>query len=136
MNIRRADRADHEAILALWQGAELSRPWIDGAAELELKVATDPDGLLVAIVDDRVVGTVMVGFEGHRGWINYLAVDADQRRVGVGRRLMAAAEDHLRRLGAPKVNLQVRTSNAQVVAFYEALGYVHDDVVSLGRRLD
>jgi len=78
----------------------------------------------------------MVGFEGHRGWVNYLAVDPAHRRSGIARALMAAAEAHLRALGAPKVNLQVRRSNAGVVAFYEALGYVDDDVVSLGRRLD
>jgi len=92
--------------------------------------------MLVAVADGRLVGTVMVGFEGHRGWVNYLAVEPGERRAGLGRQLMAVAESRLRQMGAPKVNLQVRTANAGVLGFYAALGYSDDDVVSLGRRLD
>ncbi len=83
----------------------------------------------------EVWGTVMAGFDGHRGWVNYLAVEPSRRRGGIAVALMAAAEAHLGSRGAPKVNLQVRTSNLDVLAFYAALGYVDDDVVSLGKRL-
>ena len=131
-----AGPADHDAIVELWDRCELSRPWIDARAELDLKVATDPEGMLVAAPDDGDVwGTVMAGFDGHRGWVNYLAVEPIRRRQGIAAVLMAAAEARLGSLGARKVNLQVRTSNLDVLAFYATLGYVDDDVVSLGRRL-
>jgi ribosomal protein S18 acetylase RimI-like enzyme len=132
-----ARAGDHDAIVDLWHRCGLSRPWIDGRTELELKVATDPSGLLVATSrpDQAVIGTVMAGFDGHRGWVNYLAVEPDRRRQGIAAALMHAAERHLAALGAPKVNLQVRTSNLEVIAFYAALGYVDDEVVSLGKRL-
>ena len=130
----RAD--DHDAIVALWTGSGLTRSWNDPSSELGLKLTHDPEGMLVALLDDVVVGTVMVGFEGHRGWVNYLAVRSDDRHTGIGRALMEAAEGLLRRRGAPKVNLQVRHANAEVLAFYASLGYVDDEVVSLGKRLD
>ncbi len=82
-----------------------------------------------------MVATVMVGYDGHRGWINYLAVAPNLQRQGVGRQLMAAAESRLRERGCPKINLQVRRSNRGVIAFYERLGFSEDDVVSLGKRL-
>jgi ribosomal protein S18 acetylase RimI-like enzyme len=78
----------------------------------------------------------MVGYEGHRGWINYLAVSPDHQRKGYGRLLMDEAERLLRKEGCPKINLQVRTTNAAVLAFYKALGYGQDEVVSLGKRLE
>jgi ribosomal protein S18 acetylase RimI-like enzyme len=77
----------------------------------------------------------MAGYEGHRGWVNYLAVDPGRRRQGLGKDLMAAAERLLAERGCPKINLQVRSENADVIAFYVALGYMKDDVVSLGKRL-
>lgn len=83
-----------------------------------------------------MVGAVMVGYDGHRGWINYLAVHPDHRRCGLGSVLMAAAEQRLAELGCPKVNLQVRASNQEAVAFYRRIGYSVDDVVSMGRRLE
>ena len=84
----------------------------------------------------EIVGTVMAGYDGHRGWVNYLAVHPGHRRAGLGRALMAEAERVLGEAGCPKVNLQLRSGNDEALAFYEALGYVHDDVVSLGRRLE
>ena len=85
--------------------------------------------------DELVVGAVMAGYEGHRGWINYLAVEPGRRRQGLGRELMATAERLLAERGCPKINLQVRSENADVIAFYGALGYRQDEVVSLGKRL-
>jgi ribosomal protein S18 acetylase RimI-like enzyme len=87
------------------------------------------------VEDELVVGVVMAGYEGHRGWINYLAVDPGRRRQGLGKDLMAAAERLLAERGCPKINLQIRSENADVIAFYGALGYQKDDVVSLGKRL-
>ena len=95
------------------------------------------DGLfLVGTVDDTVIAAVMGGYDGHRGWVNYLAVAPDRRGEGHGRALMAAVERRLVALGCPKINLQVRDTNADVLAFYERLGYVVDAAVSMGKRLE
>jgi ribosomal protein S18 acetylase RimI-like enzyme len=100
------------------------------------KISLDPNGLLVLENDNRLIGAVMVGYDGHRGWVNYLAVHPDHRGRGLGRVLMAAAEQRLVQIGCPKVNLQVRASNQEALAFYRRIGYSVDDVVSMGRRLD
>ncbi len=93
------------------------------------------DWFLVGIDGDRVVGSAMAGYDGHRGWVNYLAVSPDQRGRGHARALMGEVERLLLAAGCPKINLQIRTSNAAVMAFYERLGYVRDEAVSYGRRL-
>jgi ribosomal protein S18 acetylase RimI-like enzyme len=91
---------------------------------------------LVAVIDQTIVATVMAGYEGHRGWINYLAVTPEEQRRGLGRKMMGEAEHRLRVAGCPKINLQIRSANAAAVGFYRALGYVCDDVVSMGKRLE
>jgi len=128
--------ADEEAVVALWEGAGLTRPWNDPHRDIARKLRVRPEWLLVAEADTEIVGTVMAGYDGHRGWVNYLAVHPGHRRAGLGRALMAEAERVLGEAGCPKVNLQLRSGNDEALAFYEALGYVHDDVVSLGRRLE
>jgi ribosomal protein S18 acetylase RimI-like enzyme len=127
-----ADRAD---VVLLWERADLLRPWNDPNRDIDRKLTVQPHLFLVATVDDRVVGSVMAGYDGHRGWANYLAVDPEQRRRGIGRQLMAAATEGLAVLGCPKINVQVRGGNDEAVRFYEALGYRVDDVTSLGSRL-
>ncbi|MET1012692.1 MAG: GNAT family acetyltransferase [Actinomycetota bacterium] len=103
---------------------------------MERKLRVDPGLFLVAVEEDFVaVGSVMAGYEGHRGWINYLAVDPSRRWQGLGTRLMDEAEGLLAERGCPKINLQIRSENADVIAFYGALGYRTEDVVSLGKRL-
>ncbi|MFN3256819.1 MAG: GNAT family acetyltransferase [Ilumatobacter sp.] len=133
--IRTFEERDRASVIDLWRRADLLRPWNDPDADIDRKLATSDDLLFVATIDDELVGTVMVGYDGHRGWINYLAVDANVRRAGVGRLLMTHAERVLADLGCAKVNLQVRTSNVAAADFYERLGYEHDDVVSMGKRL-
>ena len=114
---------------------DLVRPWNDPNRDIDRKLHQDPAGLIVLDSDSLLVGAVMVGYDGHRGWVNYLAVHPDHRRHGHGVRLMAAAEAYLQHVGCPKVNLQVRRSNHDVVDFYTRLGYAVDDAVSLGKRL-
>ncbi len=126
---------DAPAVIALWQACGLTRSWNDPAKDILRKLGVHPDLFLVGEVAGRLMASVMVGFDGHRGWINYLAVHSDHRRQGHGEQLMAHAEQALLALGCPKLNLQVRSSNAEAIAFYRALGYLHDDVVSLGKRL-
>ena len=98
-------------------------------------MARDPDLFLVAVEDDRVIGTVMGGYDGHRGWIYSMAVDESQRHRGVGSVLMGEIEKALRALGCMKVNLQVVPSNSGVVNFYERLGFAVEDRISMGKRL-
>ena len=129
---------DRAALIALWGAADLVRPWNDPDRDIDRKLAVGDGLLLVAetgATGGDLVGTVMVGYDGHRGWINYLAVHPDHRARAYGRRLMDEAEARLLALGCPKVNLMVRSSNADVIAFYGALGYQVDDVTSLGKRL-
>jgi ribosomal protein S18 acetylase RimI-like enzyme len=126
---------DREALIALWAACDLVRPWNDRDRDIDRKLSQDPRGLLVLEVGSVLVGAVMTGYDGHRGWINYLGVHPDRRRRGYGQRLVAAAESYLNQFGCPKVNLQIRSSNQEVIDFYERLGYTFDDVVSMGKRL-
>ena len=132
--IRPISDGDEAAVIALWSACDLTRPWNDPAQDLLLSssVAT----ILVATDDDRIIGTVMTGFEGHRGWVYYLAVDPAHRGAGLGRLLMTAAEAWLKAQGAPKLQLMVRADNAAALGFYDRLGLERQDVVVLGRRLD
>ena len=94
-----------------------------------------PDLFFVGVRGGKVCATVMAGFEGHRGWINYLTVSPDLRRRGIGRRMMEEAETRLKDLGCPKINLQIRSSNTGVMAFYKRIGFSVDDVISMGKKL-
>jgi ribosomal protein S18 acetylase RimI-like enzyme len=136
MEVRAFQGADREGLISLWSACDLLRPWNDPDRDIDRKLAQDPDGLLVVETDGVVIGSVMVGYDGHRGWVNYLAVHPAHRTRGLGRLLMAAAEDHLTACGCPKVNLLIRTSNSTALGFYQRLGYVRDDVISMGKRLD
>lgn len=127
--------ADTEEVVALWRAAGLVKPWNDPYLDISRKLTVQPELFLVAVDEGRLVGTAMVGYEGHRGWVNYLAVADPARGTGLGRRLMDEAERLLIGRGCPKLNLQVRTSNTEVIAFYQRLGYAVDDAVSLGKRL-
>ena len=133
--IRPFESADREAVVALWRAAGLARPVNDPYRDINRKVAVDPGGFLVAVLEDRLAGTAMLGYDGHRGWVNYFGVDPAFQRLGVGRRLMEAVVRLAQGRGCPKINLQVRRSNLQAVGFYEALGFREDDVMSMGLRL-
>ena len=133
----RSYSADYEsAVISLWERCGLIRPWNDPKKDIVRKLKIDPDLLLVGLEDESLIGTIMIGYEGHRGWINYLAIDPDHRRKGYVRQLMVVAEKLLAERGCPKINLQVRTDNRDAVDFYKALGYQIDDVTSLGKRLN
>lgn len=136
MEIREFEPRDEDAVVALWKSCALTRPWNDPRRDIRRKLTAGAGHFLVGVVGEAVVATVMVGYDGHRGWINYLAVAPEHRRAGAGRRLMAEAEERLRDLGCPKINLQVRATNAEAISFYERLGYSLDDVVSMGKRLE
>ncbi len=125
--------------MALWQRCDLLRPWNDPVKDVLRKVADSPDGFFVGqlddATDDNIIAVAMAGYDGHRGWVNYLAVDPDHNRRGYGKEMMEHVEAYLVSLHCPKINLQVRSSNTGVIRFYERLGYSEDAAVSLGKRL-
>jgi ribosomal protein S18 acetylase RimI-like enzyme len=135
MRIRPFLDADEPAVIALWQACGLTRPWNDPARDIARKRAVQRQWFLVGMLDERVVASAMAGYDGHRGWVFYVAVAPDARGRGFGRALMAEVERLLREAGCPKLNLLVRDDNAPALGFYRALGYVQDAVVSLGKRL-
>jgi ribosomal protein S18 acetylase RimI-like enzyme len=136
IEVRPFEAGDEAAVVVLWEACGLVVPWNDPHQDIATKLAFQPGLFLVAQRGETLVGAVMAGYEGHRGWINYLAVAPELQGTGLGRLIMEEAERRLRELGCPKINLQVRGSNQKVIAFYQALGYRIDDVVSLGKRLD
>jgi ribosomal protein S18 acetylase RimI-like enzyme len=136
VRIRPFQSSDEPAIVRLWQRCDLLRPWNDPKKDIQRKLSVGCEMFLIGVLDDDLVATVMVGYEGHRGWVHYLAVAPEHRRKGLGRALMTRAEELLKQAGCPKVNLQVRGTNASTIEFYERLGYAVDDVVSLGKRLE
>ncbi len=133
--IRLFEPDDEAQVIDLWQRCKLVVPWNDPQQDILRKVASQPNLFWVGEVDGRIAGTIMAGYEGHRGWINYLGVAPEYQRLGIGRQLMQMAEAALRQLDCPKINLQVRSSNTSVIAFYASLGFTMDEVVNLGKRL-
>ena len=134
--VRAFKESDEARVIELWTFAGLVRSWNDPHKDIARKLKVQRELFLVAELEGTIVGVVMAGYEGHRGWVNYLAVDIGQRRRGIGSALMRDAERRLRLLGCPKINLQVRAENRDVQAFYAALGFKDDNVVSLGKRLE
>jgi len=135
MLIRPYVESDETAVIALWRDCGLTRAWNDPAKDIARKLTVQRDLFLLGEVDGRIVASVMAGYDGHRGWVNYLAVAPSHRRRGCAARLMKHVEDRLVAAGCPKVNLQVRASNTAVLEFYRRAGYVQDEVLSLGKRL-
>ncbi len=135
MTIRVFQPADENAVVELWEKCGLLRPAIDPRQDIRRKLGVNPELFLVGEAGGEIVASVMAGYEGRRGWINYVAVRPELQRRGLGRKIVGEAERRLGLLGCPKVNLQVRTTNHPVIKFYERLGYSIDEVVSMGKRL-
>lgn len=136
MQIRPFEPEDEEAVVSLWKRCGLVRAWNDPHKDIRRKRKVQPDLFLVGLLDGHIVACVMAGYEGHRGWLNYLAVDPKHQRRGLARAIVTEAERLLRKAGCPKINLQIRTSNQDVVEIYRRLGYSTDEVVSMGKRLE
>ncbi|UCH21130.1 MAG: GNAT family acetyltransferase [Deltaproteobacteria bacterium] len=127
---------DQEKVVGLWAECGLVVPQNNPERDIQRKLGVNSELFLVGILGNEVVGTCMAGYEGHRGWINYLAVHPDYRRLGIATIMMKAAEDKLRKMGCPKINVQIRISNQEVIKFYESIGFSDDQVVSMGKRLE
>ena len=136
MKIREFIEKDTEAVIALWVRCRLVVPSNNPQKDIERKLKVDRDLFLVGTLENKIVATVMGGYDGHRGWINYLAVDPDYRNNGYGRLIMEEVELRIRTKGCSKINLQVRATNKAVIEFYQSLGYSDDHVIGLGKRLE
>jgi ribosomal protein S18 acetylase RimI-like enzyme len=135
MRVRSYAAVDETAVIALWEKCRLTRPWNDPRKDIARKLAVQPELFLVGVLGDAIVATVMAGYEGHRGWVNYLAVSPEHQRKGLGKALMLEVEKRLTERGCPKLNVQVRAANGEALQFYRRLGYAQDEAVALGKRL-
>ncbi len=136
LSIAPIEDADIADVIALWQRCGLTRPWNDPAADIALARKGPNAGVLVGRDGGVIVASVMVGHDGHRGWVYYVAVDPDHRNKGYGRAIMRAAEDWLRQAGIAKLQLLVRRENAAAGAFYESIGYGEQQLLIFARWLD
>jgi ribosomal protein S18 acetylase RimI-like enzyme len=135
MDIASLSPSDFDAAVALWHDVGLTRPWNDPMADLRRAMAGPSSTVLAGHDAGELVATAMVGHDGHRGWVYYVAVAPDRRRRGHGRAIMRACETWLSARDVPKIDLMIRTENDEVIAFYAALGYGRDDVVVMSKRL-
>ncbi len=134
--IRKYSTDDREDVIELWSQCGLVAPQNNPKRDIVRKQNVNPEWFLVGELDGRIIATCMAGYEGHRGWINYLAVSPQHQRHGFATQIMCEAEKILRDAGCPKINIQIRTSNTDVIEFYKAIGFKTDDVVSMGKRLE
>lgn len=134
-SIRPATQADHDAVVALWAACNLTRPWNDAGHDFTRALAQAESTVLLLEKAGTLIGSAMVGDDGHRGWVYYLSVDPTCSHKGYGRTLMAAAENWLKDRGCPKINLMVRSENTQAQGFYKALGYEPQEVTTFGKWL-
>jgi ribosomal protein S18 acetylase RimI-like enzyme len=128
--------ADLAAVIALWQACGLTRPWNDPASDIALARREPHSTVLIGRDGDEIVATAMVGHDGHRGWVYYVATDPDRRAKGYGRAIMNAAEDWLRAAGVAKLQLLVRRENAKAGAFYQSIGYAEAQTIVFAKWLD
>jgi len=135
MNIKPYHPDNQQAVINLWQTCGLVVAWNDPVKDIHRKMLVDPELFLIGEISDEIVATVMGGYEGHRGWINYLAVSPRHQRKGLASAMMEQVEILIQTKGCPKINLQVRGTNTQVIDFYQAIGYDVENAVGLGKRL-
>ena len=134
--IRPFQTEDEASVVSLWQLCELTVPWNNPYKDIARKLKVQPELFLVGMLDSLLIATVMGGYDGHRGWINYLAVHPDFQGQGYAQQVMENVESELRKRGCPKINLQIRSGNARVLTFYQKLGFTDDQALSMGKRLE
>ena len=134
--IRPFKEGDKEALVSLWNMCKLTVPWNNPYKDIVRKLKVQPDLFLVGYLEDKLIASVMAGYDGHRGWINYFAVHPDFQARGYGKQLMDNVGNGLRELGCPKINLQIREGNDKVFSYYQKLGFVEDKRINMGKRLE
>ncbi|MDM9384013.1 GNAT family acetyltransferase [Chlorogloeopsis sp. ULAP01] len=133
--VRPYQEQDEEQVIELWHNCGLVVPWNHPRKDIWLKLQVQPELFLIGLVETQVIATIMAGYEGHRGWLNYLAIAPEYQRQGIGQYMVEQVITKLKAMNCPKINLQIRTFNTSVIKFYECLGFKIDDVVSMGKRL-
>jgi ribosomal protein S18 acetylase RimI-like enzyme len=133
--IRSYHESNRDDVIQLWEECELVVPWNDPQRDIERKQSVQSELFLIGLINDEIIATAMVGYEGHRGWVNYLAVKPKFQRQGIAKQMMEEAERRLLKMGCPKLQVQIRNTNDGVIKFYQKLGYLQDEVVNLGKRL-
>jgi ribosomal protein S18 acetylase RimI-like enzyme len=137
LNVRRYRPTDEEHVIELWRTVfPDAPPHNDPGADIRAKLEIQPELFFVAIADEHLVGTAMAGYDGHRGWVYYVAVHPQYRRQGIGSALMRKVETTLIEIGCPKLNLQIRAENLKVQLFYKSLGYSVENRISMGKKLE
>jgi ribosomal protein S18 acetylase RimI-like enzyme len=134
LTIREYRPGDKKAVINLWTECGLISAENNPELDIERKLQVNPELFLVGIISDRIAATVMGGYEGHRGWANYLAVHPDFQRKNYGRKMMESLEEKLMEMGCPKINLNVRSTNIEAMKFYYRIGYKQDEVITLSKR--
>ena len=134
--IRPFQTEDEASVVSLWQLCELTVPWNNPYKDIARKLKVQPELFLVGMLHSLLIATVMGGYDGHRGWINYLAVHPNFQGQGYAQQVMENVESKLRKRGCSKINLQIRIGNARVMAFYQKLGFTDDQALSMGKRLE
>ena len=134
--IRQFKEGDKEALVSLWNMCKLTVPWNNPYKDIARKLKVQAELFLVGYLEDKLIASVMAGYDGHRGWINYFAVHPDFQARGYGKQLMDNVENGLRELGCPKINLQIREGNDKVFSYYQKLGFVEEKRINMGKRLE
>ena len=134
--IRPFKEVDEEALVSLWNMCKLTVPWNNPYKDIARKLKVQAELFLVGYLEDKLIASVMAGYDGHRGWINYFAVHPDFQGRGYGKQLMNNVENGLRELGCPKINLQIREGNDKVFSYYQKLGFVEEDRINMGKRIE
>ena len=136
VRIRSYRETDNREVIQLWKECDLVVPWNNPQHDIARKRTVQSELFLIGLIKKEIITTAMVGYDGHRGWVYYLAVKPNYQQQEVGKQMMKEAENRLLEIGCPKLNIMVRTTNLDVINFYKAIGYKVDAVTSLGKRLD
>ena len=134
--IRKFQESDEQSLVSLWNVCKLTVPWNNPYKDIAIKLSVQPELFLVGYIEDKLIASVMAGYDGHRGWINYFAVHPDFHSRGFGKQLVDYVENRLRELGCPKINLQIREGNKKVLSYYQELNFVQEKRISMSKRLE
>ncbi len=135
VRIRSYRETDNRKVIQLWKECDLVVPWNNPQRDIARKRTVQSELFLIGLIEEEIIATAMVGYDGHRGWVYYLAVKPNYQQQEVGKQMMKEAENRLLEIGCPKLNIMVRTTNLDVINFYKAIGYKVDAVTNLGKRL-
>ena len=134
--IRPFKEGDEEALVSLWNMCKLTVPWNNPYKDIARKLKVQSELFLMGYLEDKLIASIMAGYDGHRGYINYYAVHPDFQGRGYGKQLMDNVENGLRELGCPKINLQIRKGNDKVFSYYQKLGFVKEKRINMGKRIE